>query len=530
MAAAIVAAALEMAAVAPAVARDRATAIQPYIELSQVLTADVQSGDVLTYTSVAAGIDASIQSRRTSVSISARYERQIAWDRKAADADILTGVASAQVALAPGLTIGGGALATRTRSDIRGGAPVFFNGTDRNVSNVYSAYVGPALTTGNGPIKLGASYQFGYTKVTSPGYSTSGLAGTPLDRFDDSTTQVATATAGFAANTIAPFGATLSAAWEREDAGQLDQLYIGRFVRLDLVLPVARTVAIEGGVGYEKIESGARDPLLDADGQPVVDGRGRFATDPASPRRIAYRTDGLIYDAGIVWRPSPRTMLEGRVGRGYGSIRYTASLNYAPRPDIGLRIGVYDGIETFGRQLRDGIRSLPDTFVNTRDLLAQRFNGCTFGTAGGGASGACLNSVFQSVSTATYRARGVDAVLTKTRGQTVLGIGAGYADRRFYGTGGPGFTIDGVSDDSYYAQAFFSTPVGANAGISADLFGNYYDSGLAPGIYSIGATGSYYRNFGRLATTLSAGIYSFSQEGADDQVSAQALVGARYRF
>ena len=32
--------------------------VQPYIELSQTIDADLKSGDVLTYTSVAAGIDA----------------------------------------------------------------------------------------------------------------------------------------------------------------------------------------------------------------------------------------------------------------------------------------------------------------------------------------------------------------------------------------------------------------------------------------------------------------------------------------
>ena len=38
--------------------RDRRVSVAPYIELSQVLTADVQSGDVLTYSSAAAGVDA----------------------------------------------------------------------------------------------------------------------------------------------------------------------------------------------------------------------------------------------------------------------------------------------------------------------------------------------------------------------------------------------------------------------------------------------------------------------------------------
>ena len=71
-----------------------------------------------------------------------------------------------------------------------------------------------------------------------------------------------------------------------------------------------------------------------------------------------------------------------------------------------------------------------------------------------------------------------------------------------------------------------------NSGISGNLFLNYYQSGLpdAPAVFSTGATASYYRNFGRIGTTLTAGLYNFSQEGLDDQTSGQAQVGVRYSF
>ena len=129
-----------------------------------------------------------------------------------------------------------------------------------------------------------------------------------------------------------------------------------------------------------------------------------------------------------------------------------------------------------------------------------------------------------------FRSRGVDAAVTMTRNGTTIGFGGGYSNRKFFAPNSPGVAIIGTSDDSYYAQLFYSTPLGANAGLNVDLFGNYYDSSLAPGIWSYGATGSVYRNFGRLSTTLSVGAYSFSQKGQDDQTQAQALVGARYRF
>ncbi len=510
--------------------KGRKVNVAPYIELSQVLTADVQSGDVLTYSSAAAGVDASVETRRVSVNVSARYEHQFAWDKNSSDADVVTGLANAQLRVARGLSIDAGGIATRSRTDIRGAAPSYFTNGQANVSNVYSGYVGPTLSTGTGPVGINAAYRFAYTKVTEP--NTTGVApGSPaLDYFDDSKTQIATASVGFKSGTVAPFGLTASGGWTREDQSQLDGRFDDLFGRVDAVLPVTPNVAVEGGVGYEKLTSSARDPKVDAGGQPVVDSRGRFVTDPNSPRRIAYKTDGIYWDAGVVWRPSPRTTLEARVGRRYNSWSYTGSFSYAPSRGVGVQIGVYDSVETFGTQLQQSLRGLPAQFTATRDLLAQQFSGCTFGTTGGNATGACMNSVFQSLTNSTYRARGVDAVVSMTRGDTSFGFGAGYANRKFFAPNSPGITIIGTSDESYYAQLFYSTTIARRTSFTADVFANYFDSGIAPGILSVGATGALSRSFGRLGTSVSVGAYTFSQKGQQDQTSAQATLGARYQF
>ncbi len=510
--------------------RDRKVSVTPYIELSQVLTADVQSGDVLTYSQAAVGVDASVETRRVSVNLSARYDHQFAWDKNSSDNDVVTGLANAQVRIGRGLTLDAGGIATRARNDIRGSAPVFFGNDNNNVSNVYSAYVGPTLSTGTGAVGISGAYRFAYTKVTTP--NGNGVApGSPrLDYFDDSKSQMATATIGWKSGTITPFGFTVSGGWNRDDQSQLAARFEGLYGRADAVMPITPTFAVEGGVGYEKITSSSKDPQVDINGDPVVDSRGRFKTDPNSPRRIAYKTDGIYWDAGVVWRPSPRTTLEARVGRRYDSWSYTGSLSYQASKSVGLQVGVYDTVETFGNQLQRGLKGLPTEFSATRDLIAQQFSGCTFGTTGGGAAGACMNSVFQSISTATYRSRGVDAVLSMSRGRSSFGVGGGYSNRKFYAPNAPGVAIIGTSDESYYAQAFYSAPLGANAGFNGDVFANYFDSGIAPGIWSVGATGSVYRNFGRLSTNVSIGAYTFSQKGQDDQTTAQAQVGARYRF
>src|SRR3546814_12763327 len=81
--------------------------------------------------------------------------------------------------------------------------------------------------------------------------------------------------------------------YEREDASQLDQRYEGKYARADVTMPIGPTVALLGGVGYEDIEIGQRDPLLDADGVPVRDANGRFVTDTSSPRRLSFDTDEI---------------------------------------------------------------------------------------------------------------------------------------------------------------------------------------------------------------------------------------------
>jgi hypothetical protein len=516
----------------PAAAEERHRSITPYIEIGQVLTDDFSNSDVLTYSTVAAGVDASIQTRRAQVQVSYRYERRFSWSKKVADDDIHSGLARAEVHVAPGFSLEGGALATRARADVRGAAPGVLAGNVDNISQVYSAYVGPTLSTHAGPASVGASYRFGYTKVEAPNDTGVPSTAPKLDRFDHSTSQVAQATVGVKAGAVLPVGVTASAAWERDDASQLDQRYDGKYARGDAVLPVAPTLALTAGVGYEKITVSQRDAVLDAGGDPVVDTHGRFVTDKSSPRRIAYQTDGLIWDAGVIWRPSPRTSLQARVGKRYGGTTYTGSFSYAPSHTIGMQVGVYDSVETFGHQLENGIANLPTSFIEQRDAFGQQFSGCTYGAGNAGAGG-CLNGVFQSISTSAYRARGVDAVVSAHRGPVSFGVGAGYANRRFYAPGTTtGFTVNGMSDQSFYVDGFMNAALTHRSGISANVFGNYYESGVAGAgaVTSVGATGLYYLNFGRLGTSASVGVYSFSQQGASDQVSGQAQVGMRYQF
>ncbi len=507
--------------------------IRPHIDVGQVLSADLQSGDVLTYTSVGAGVDASVQTRRVQVQLSYNYTHQFSYDSNTADGDVHSGLARAAVAVAPGFTIEAGGIATRARSDIRGDAAL--NTSDPNASNVsqiYSAYAGPTLSTHVGALNVNAGYRFGYVRAEAPG-STGVAPGAPqLDVYDDSTSQMANASVGFASGTVLPVGVTVSGAWEREDAGQLDQRYEGKYGRGDVVIPVARSVAVVGGVGYESIQISQRDALLDSSGDPVTDSAGRYVTDPASPRRLAYDMDGLFWDAGVVYRPSRRTMVEARVGRRYDDWTYTGSLSYQFGRGSAVQIGVYDSVQSFGRQLTGNLAALSTDYSTISDPFGSTYTGCV--TGNGGTGGGCMNGVFQSIATANYRARGVDAVVAFNGAGTRWGFGAGYASRKFIApVTGSGFSVNGLTDESFYAQLFGSSSVGPRGQLSGNLYVNYYNSEI-PGsdnIFGWGANTSYSHSFGRLSATAAVGLYGFGRpDPYDDSFVAQGLFGLSYGF
>jgi hypothetical protein len=501
----------------------------PYIEASQVVSADLNGGDVLTYSQAGAGIDLTVDSRRVQVQISYQYQHRFAWDDQLADDDTHSGLAQAKIVVAPGLTLEGGAIATRTRADVRGDAPTSFAGNAGNVSQLYSGYAGPSLATHVGAMFVNGAYRFGYTKVETPTATGVDASEPRLDYYDDSTVHVATASVGVKSGVVLPVGLTASGSFTREDAGQLDQRFEGKWGRGDMVLPVTREVALGAGIGYETIEISQRDALLDAGGQPVLDGNGRFVTDPASPRRLAYDFDGIFWDAGVMWRPSSRTYLEARAGRRYDSWSYTGSFTHQIGPGSGIQIGVYDHVETFGQQLGNSLAGLPVGFVTTTDPFGNAFAGCIYGTTGD-ASGGCLNNVFASAATTAYRARGVTGIAVLNRGGTRIGLGGGYARRDFVAPEG-GASLDGTHDESIYAQLFASANVGARGSVSGSVIATYYDSDLAggTGVFSWGANTGYTHRFGQLSATATAGLSGFSREGGDE-AAAQALVGLRYGF
>lgn len=509
--------------------------ITPHIDAGQVLSADLQGGDVLTYSTVGAGVDVSVHSRRVEVQLSYNYQHRFSYDSQTGDDDFHSGVAVIRARVTPGLTLEAGGIALRGRSDIRGATPGDLSGSGVNRSQIYSAYAGPNVATHVGPMFVNGAYRFGYTKVEAPSDGTGVPAGSaPLDVYDDSTVHVATASVGVKSGTVLPIGVTVSGAYTRENAGQLDNRFEGKYGRGDVVLPLGRGFAVAGGVGYEQIRITQRDALLDVGGQPVRDANGRFVTDPASAPRLAYDTDGIFWDAGVIWRPSRRTFLEARIGKRYGEWSYTGSLSYQMGPGSGIQIGVYDSVTSFGQQTGGGVAALPNSFDSESENPFQQNNsGCTFGNQGS-AAGSCMSGVFASAATGNYRSRGVTGVMVMNRGPNHFGFGGGYARRDFIApVGAPGFTVNGTSDQTYYGQVFASRELGRDASISGNAFINYYISDL-PGsdpTMGWGANTAYtQRFFGHLDATAAVGVYGYEAQGTDNDITAQALFGLRYGF
>ena len=504
--------------------------VVPYLEVQQVLVADLKDGgDVLTYSTLAAGVDASIATRRAEAQISLRYERLIGYDNGVEDQDTVTGLARGSVALTRNLSLEAGGVAARTRVDGRGAAPSNLAGNPDNITQVYSIYGGPNFTTQAGALSVNAAYRAGYTKVESKDIVVLPAGQQRFDQFDDSFTQLATASVGMQPGAL-PFGWAVSGSWERENAGQLDSRFVGKYARADVTVPVAPTFAFVGGVGYEDIEISERDALRDVGGVPITGSDGRLVTNPNSPRLVAYQQDGLIWDAGVLWRPSPRTSVEARYGRRYGTDTYIGSLSYQPGRDWAVNVSVYDTVSGFGGMLNDNLASLPTQFRSSRNPLSGDINGCAFGQTGG----FCFNDALQNASSAAFRQRGVTASFSGTNGGWDSGFAVGYNQRKFIASRiGAQAQIDGVKDDNYFAVAYLGTGLDRLTRFESNVYVSYFDPGFAGAgdTLSTGANAALYRQILRgLSASAAVGLDSYKQEDFDSELTASALLGLRYSF
>ncbi|UAB77271.1 preprotein translocase subunit YajC [Erythrobacter sp. SCSIO 43205] len=526
-----------VAAASPALAQDergasdeRRTTFQPYIEVSQILTAQLEPvSDQLTFTQVAAGVDTSVQGRRSGASVSVRYERNISYGDDQVDTDTVSGIARGYLSVIPqSLTLQAGALASRTRVD--GGGAVSANplASEDATNQVYSAYFGPEFRTRAGAVEVSGNARVGYNRFEANN-AVFDVNGDQVDVFDDSVTYSGQIAAGTRPGDVLPVGVAVSAGGFQEDLSNLDQRVRDVYARADVTVPVTSSLAVVGGVGYEDVEVSSRDALRDANGDPIFDNNGRLVTDSSSPRLLAFDVDGLLWDVGVLWRPSSRTNLEARVGRRYDSTTYYGTFSYQPTPGDSLAIAVYDGISGFGGVINNSLSRLSSDFQVQRNPLSGDFGGLVSSDEGVGLVGA-----LGSIRSSAFRGRGVNASYTTQLGRMNAAIGVGYDRRTFIAAAGSALeSVDGIRDESYYVTGTLSTDVGRSGALSTTAYANWFTSNSGNGdLTAVGASAAYSRNLaGRLSARAAVSLDYFDSEFSDeDFATASALLGLRYDF
>ena len=504
--------------------------VQPYIEVGQVLSAELSPGDdVLTFTTIAVGVDVNVQGRNSGAAVSLRYERNIGYGDNSIDTDTVSGIARGTLALVPNtLSLEAGGLAARTRVDAGGGTTTNPLVREDAESRFYSVYAGPSLETRIGDVGVQGVARIGYNRFENDAALTN-AQGQPVDVFDDSVTYLGQLRAGTRAGEVLPVGLAVTVGGFQEDISNLDQRVRDVFARADVTVPLSPTFALVGGVGYENVEISSRDALRDANGDPVIGNDGRFVTDPTSPRILAFDVDGLLWDVGVMWRPSSRTSLEARVGERYDSTTYYGTFTYTPSQRSAFALSVYDGVTGFGGLLNNSLAGLDSDFQAIRNPVTGDFGGLV-----NGAEGQSIVGGLGSVRSAAFRGRGVRASYQRIMGRTTAALGAGYDRRTFIAAPGTALApLDGLTDESYYVIGGLTRQLGQNANLTTNAYVNWFDSAAPNGdVTAIGGSAAYNQSLTRRLTARAALAVDYfdSEFTAEDFAFATALVGLRYDF
>ena len=504
----------------------------PYLEVDQTVydqTAPEQS--VVTYTTLAAGADMLIDTHRTSGVATIRYEHHFSETPGQGGSDTFTGIARIQTQIVPHtLTFDFGGLATHTA--IGAGGSTLLNPVD-NVGSIYqiwSLYGGPSLSTHAGILGVKASYDLGYNEIDQIRAYVPAGGGAPVDLFGHSLTQQGTVSVGVRPGEVLPFGIALLGNYLREDISNLDQRMIDERLGVQVTQPVSRSVALVGDVGWEKVQVSQRNAQVDANGNPIVASNGQYVTNTNSPRQLAYQTDGLTWDVGVVWRPSKRTMAAAYVGERYDSTTYYGSFYHAPNSRSTLNISVFDGIYGFGSGLMTALQALPTDFTVSRDPFSGNVGGCFLGSTGG----SCVTGALGSANAAVFRARGVNAAYAVTVGRLTFNVGTGYISRRFITASDTVLASEnGALDQTWYVNAGLAGPIDRQTRFVLSTFASLYHTDEL----ALGDTGDWGVNgmlihhlTDKLVGTAAVEVLGVNPQISPDQLEMMGQLGLRYNF
>lgn len=513
----------------------RKLVIRPYIEAQQTIYAPISpSGDVLTYSVLAAGVDGLVNGRNTQGAVSLRYQRNFGWG-KANDSDAINGLANFTTRIAGeggrsgkgGLSLDYGGYAQRVTSYTGGAAFGAINPQGDTLSQIYSVYAGPRYATQIGDVAVNAAYHAGYTKVDNSD-GTGRIGGNLLDHSLSQDARLAASTRP--GDGGLPVGLTGEAGYYRQDISNLDQRVEDFHARAGVIVPVTQNLNVIATAGYEKVQASSRDAVYDAQGNPVVDASGRYVTDPNSPRLMAFDTSGLIWDVGVQWRPNPRTSAEAHIGRRYGRLGGYGFFNWQPNGRTTFSVVAYENLTGFGGSLTSQLTAAPTSFVAVRDPVSGGLTGCVGSFSGGG----CVTGSLGTLNGQIYRGRGVMASGMFDFGHWQAGLAGGW-DRRQY-LGAPGTVLEllnGKADQDYWGAIMVNGKLTQRSSLQTTLQLYRFESGLtsAGDTTGLSATALYNYYFTRhLTGNASAVINGVKTEQNVDIWSATGALGMRYTF
>jgi len=519
------------------------TKIIPYLELDQTVYDEVTPHQpVVTYTTVAAGVDMTINDQRTSGFLSLRYEHHFGESGGIGNSDTFTGIARTTTTLIPRtLTLDLGGLATRTSIEDSGGVLINPIENQGSIYQIYSVYAGPSLSTHVGIVGLKAAYNVGFNEIDQIDHNASANSGGAsansgqADLFGHSLTQQGTVSAGVRPGQVLPFGVTLLGSYLKENINTLDQQLIDERAGVEFTQPISPSTALVADVGWEKVVTSQRNAEFAADGTPLIAANGQYVVDKSQPRQIAYKTDGLTWDVGVVWHPSKRTMAAAYVGRRYDSTTYYGSLYHAPDSRQTLSASVYDGIYGFGSGLTTALQQVPTDSTVVRDPFSGNVGGCYTGSTGSGApGGGCITGALGSANALVFRTRGFNASYGLNYGRLNFNVGGGYTSRRYIAAAD---TIlgseNGKLDQTWYVDAGISGPIDRQTRFYVSAFGSIYhtDTFAYGGTADWGVSGSMVHHLtDRLVGTASFEVMGVSPQISADQLETLGQLGLRYNF
>ena len=506
--------------------------IAPYIEAQEVADSELSPhSNTLTYTALAAGVDGSVNTRNAQGSVSLRYERVIGESGDAGSANDFSGVARGSVAVVPGvLRLDAAGFASRIDAQASGASLPNIATSNDALTQIYSVVGGPSLSTHAGDVALAGHYHIGYTHVGEPGYGALAPGQLPADITEHSTVQDAGLSASTKAGNGLPVGLTAEGGYYQENISVLAQRIRDEHVRGAVTIPVDPTVALVGGLGYEDVQVSSHNAVLDATGNPVYGANGQLQTDYAGPRYIAFDTSGLIWDVGVLWRPSQRTSFEAHVGRRYGDIGGYGLFTWHPTSRSGLNVAVYNNMAGFGGELNSSLMDLSNQFQTVRNAFTGSVAPCVNSLQGG----TCLAGALGALRSTVFRARGVSANYNVQYGRLQFGIAGGYDRREYIGAAGTVLGIEnGGIDQNYFVNGYVTYAIDRKSSVTGTLDAYWYRTGLVldGDLNAVGATAVYQRRIlQNLTASAALGVDSINAQALQDVWSASGELGMRYNF